>query len=466
MTAQDTIRLHSKTTTASILTALVVILLIFDGIMPHLPTYDLRTQNSFQIRLFFVVEVFACVICQVLYLQIIKTRYILSPNVGNFRRDANITHFCVSTIQYTIIALLIFIVLQIQVSHHYNSLAVSIATLLSLFLCIGLTSLLAFRFIVWLKYGLDRIVLAYAIVMIMITVSSLFLAIFISLEMRHNPSVIDSSRIAVSTSNITDFSFKEFQSYISAASFVSLWIASVLLLNQARRKWGNVKFWLLVAIPLVYYFGAFQLILSFVFSQYGVLNPVQNYTFDLVNSILTRPLGGVLFGIAFWTIAKGINDKNIKYYLKLSAFGIVLLSISNVDTGLFMLPYPPFGLPALSFLGISSYLLLVGIYNSAISVSLDDKVRSSIQKSVEQELKFVSKIGSSQMQRQIENKVKTTTKKLFKELEENSGVNTLVDSEDINEYIVSVIKEKELFMSKRNNNNNKNKNNNKGLSNH
>jgi hypothetical protein len=153
--------------------------------------------------------------------------------------------------------------------------------------------------------------------------------------------------------------------------------------------------------------------------------------------------------------------------MKLSAFGIVLLSISNVDTGLFMLPYPPFGLPTLSFLGISSYLLLVGIYNSAISVSLDDKVRSSIQKSVEQELKFISKIGSSQMQRQIENKVKTTTKKLFKELEENSGINTLLDSDDINEYIVSVIKEKDLMMSKkRNNSNNKNNKNNKDMSNH
>src|SRR5437867_2248048 len=98
MTTQDTIRLHSKTTTASILTTIVVILLIFDGIIPNLPNYDLETQNSFQIHLFFVVEVFACVICQVLYLQIIKTRYILSPNVGNFRKNANITHLCVSAI--------------------------------------------------------------------------------------------------------------------------------------------------------------------------------------------------------------------------------------------------------------------------------------------------------------------------------------------------------------------------------
>jgi hypothetical protein len=277
----------------------------------------------------------------------------------------------------------------------------------------------------------------------MITVSSLFLAIFISLEMRHNQSVIDSSRIAVSAANITNFSFKEFQSYMSAASFVSLWIASVFLLSHARKKWGTIKFWLLVTLPLAYYFGAFQLILSFVFNQYNVLNPVQNYTFDLINSILTRPIGGVVFGIAFWTIASSVKDMNIKNYMKLSAFGIMLLSISNVDTGLFMLPYPPFGLPTLSFLGISSYLLLIGIYNSAISVSLDHKVRASIQKSVEEELKFVSKIGSSQMQQQIENKVKTTTKKLSKELEENSGIKASLEMKEIDEYIKLVMKEKQ-----------------------
>ena len=127
---------------------------------------------------------------------------------------------------------------------------------------------------------------------------------------------------------------------------------------------------------MVYYLGIFQLILSLVFSNFSLLNAVQNYTFDLVNSILTRPTGGVLFGIAFWMVARGIEEKNVSDYMKLSAFGIVLLSISNVDAGLFMLPYPPFGLPTISFMGLSSYLLFIGIYYSAISVSLNQKSKN------------------------------------------------------------------------------------------
>lgn len=62
-----------------------------------------------------------------------------------------------------------------------------------------------------------------------------------------------------------------------------------------------------------------------------------------------------------------------------------------------MLLYPPFGLVTLSFFGYFLYLLLVVIYSSAISVSLDHKVSSSIHNSVENELRFVSKIRSAQI---------------------------------------------------------------------
>jgi hypothetical protein len=76
---------------------------------------------------------------------------------------------------------------------------------------------------------------------------------------------------------------------------------------------------------------------------------------------LTRPVVGMLFGIAFWIIARNIGNKNISDYMKFSAFGIILISMSNVGAGLYLLPYPPFGLPTISFIGIVSYLLFVGI---------------------------------------------------------------------------------------------------------
>ena len=130
------------------------------------------------------------------------------------------------------------------------------------------------------------------------------------------------------------------------------------------------------------------------------------------------------------------------YEETLSTIGIILLSISNQDGGLYLLPYPPFGLPTITFMGISSYMLFVGLYYSAISISLNAELRKSIEKSVEQEFSFVSKIGLYQMEDEIQTRVKTITKRSPKTLEENSGVQVSLESEEMDDYIKLVIKEK------------------------
>jgi hypothetical protein len=98
-------------------------------------------------------------------------------------------------------------------------------------------------------------------------------------------------------------------------------------------------------------------------------------------------------------VGRSLSDKKISDYMKLSAIGITLLSISNQDAGIYLLPYPPFGLPTITFLGISSYLLFVGIYYSSISISINNELRKTIESSVEEQFRFVSKIGKSRKMR-------------------------------------------------------------------
>jgi hypothetical protein len=124
----------------------------------------------------------------------------------------------------------------------------------------------------------------------------------------------------------------------------------------------------------------------------------------------------------------------------------MLLSISNQDAGTYLLPYPPFGLPTITFLGISSYLLFVGIYYSSISISVDTALRRTIESSVEEQFKFVSKIGRSQMEREIENRVKGVTKRSAKILEENSGIQTHFEDSEVEEYVRFVVKEREKML--------------------
>ena len=433
------------------LAGLVVIILIFDGVIASLPFYDSQAQQSFVVAFFFVVEALICSASQILFLRIIKRKYTISPIIGRFRRYADITFSIVSLTQYLIIALLLATFLQIGMLEQYNTIIVLISILLSLFLSVCLTALLTFRFLLWGKRKRDYLIAAYTIAAILLTINSSFVALFMSLAVQGKPIIIYSTRESsteqgMTSTIVSNFAIRQFQANLSVSSFVSFWIASVFLLRQYRKKWGAIKFYTIISIPLVYYLGILQVAFSDLLVTHHLMNILQIYTFNIVNSILTKPVGGVLFGMAFWIVGRSVNDKNISDYMKISAIGIMLLSISNQDAGLYLLPYPPFGLPTITFVGIASYMLFIGLYYSAISISLNAELRKAIKKSIEQEFSFVSNIGLSQMEHEIQTRVKRITKRSAKILEEDSGVEASLESEDIENYIRLVIKEKEKML--------------------
>ena len=268
-----------------------------------------------------------------------------------------------------------------------------------------------------------------------------------SLEMQGKPTTIDPSMF-YSNYQITGYKLHGIQSNIEFASFIALWVASIFLLRRQRRKWGVIKFYLVISLPLVYYLGAVQLIVSNALVQNHMLSPIQSYTFNVMNSVLTKPVGGLLFGVAFWMVGRSVSDEGIGDYMKLSAIGIMLLSISNQDAGIYLLPYPPFGLPTITFVGLSSYLLFVGIYYSSLSISINTELRKSIESSVEEQFKFVSKIGRSQMDNEIASRVKAITKRSAKLLEENSGIQTQLEDNEIEEYVKFVVTEREKIIKR------------------
>jgi hypothetical protein len=68
------------------------------------------------------------------------------------------------------------------------------------------------------------------------------------------------------------------------------------------------------------------------------------------------------------------------------------------------------------------------VYYSSISISIDTQLRKTIESSVEEQFRFVSKMGRTQMENEIESRVKGVTKRLAKILEENSGIETKLEN--------------------------------------
>ena len=182
-----------------------------------------------------------------------------------------------------------------------------------------------------------------------------------------------------------------------------VWSTTVLLLYHyfnRLNKLAKVKFWILITLPLIYY-------LSTILVDFDLYTPQTDseafyyYAFLSLNATAV----GILFGLAFRTVAKSIRPNSaVRDYIIISAYGFVLLFIAN-QASLTPTPYPPFCLAGVSTMGLSAYLIYIGIYSAGISMSEDINLRQTIRKSAIEESKLLVSIGSAQMHQQLEKKV-------------------------------------------------------------
>jgi hypothetical protein len=227
----------------------------------------------------------------------------------------------------------------------------------------------------------------------------------------------------------------------SVVSFLMMWGATVLLLRHYSERLGSTRYWIIVTIPLVYFLSQFVTLFLNIFST--LLGSSPYFSFTLITLIFTvsKPVGGMLFGAAFWTIARNIQDNKVRKYMIISAYGFVLLFISEQAILLTYLAYPPFGFAAVSYMGLASYLIFKGIYSAAISVSQDSNLRRSIRNFAIKESKLLDSIGTAQMEQEIQKRVITLTKQNKDRMEEQTGIESSLSEQDVKQYLDLVFKE-------------------------
>jgi hypothetical protein len=125
----------------------------------------------------------------------------------------------------------------------------------------------------------------------------------------------------------------------------------------------------------------------------------------------------------------------------ISGCGLALIFGSEQAVNLATRTYPPFGLATTSFFGLASYLVLIGIYSSALSVSEDSKLRSTIRNFAMKESRLLDSIGTAEMQRGIERKVIALTKQNQDRMEEETGIQSSLSEDDMKHYLEQVIRE-------------------------
>jgi hypothetical protein len=360
-----------------------------------------------------------------------------------FHRSYKVT----TAVQIALSIILLFIILQLVTVSYYFTAALVATITISYALGITMMALLMKSFLSWFKTSKNFVILAYGISAATLAIHLAFTLFFAATALLEEPAEVRTSisRIPFFIAGSIESILSNIHDLLSILSFSILWVSTVLLLHSYSRKVGRLRYWIIVTLPLVYFLSQFPTLFLDLFNPIIRENPIFFGSLLTIVYTLSKPAGGILFGIAFWTISRGMRRTiPIRDYLMISALGFVLLFTSDQAIVLISAAYPPFGVASISFVGLSSYLIFVGIYYSAISLSYDDRVRREIKKFAVDESKLLDIIGTAQYEKVIAEKV-TAIRQMQNSATESLGVQPSIEEDEIRKYLEEVLREKKAY---------------------
>lgn len=352
-----------------------------------------------------------------------------------------LTHRLVSLAQYVLAGILAVVIFQILQLQQYNLAILYISYTLSYGLWIVTLGLLARAFFSWYQLTNKNVmVLILALSMIAYVVNGVT-------GLATNFDMLSQQKSVVTFKDVAyfpEFSIETLGSQIdliytiaSGIAYVLTWIGTVKLLYPYIRKLGKVKFWTIMGATMIYY------LIDFPLNVLGYYTPSENV--DAMTNILIFSIAGIftgiIFGAAFLSVARTLQKESVlRNHMIMAAYGFLLFYIAG-SANAAQAAYPPFGLVSVSLTGLSCYLIYTGLYSSAVTVSQDMTLRTSIRRSVTEQSKLLDSIGTAQMDQELQSRVLTVTKKLSDKMEEETGVEASMTEEDIKEHIEMVRKE-------------------------
>jgi signal transduction histidine kinase len=218
----------------------------------------------------------------------------------------------------------------------------------------------------------------------------------------------------------------------SDAPYILTWAGTFMLLRYYYKRTGklNLQFWLILSIPLALYLVGSGLIFSL------PANIPYKFYYRLIFRAGTIG-SSLLFGLAFYVVARKLSALKIKDYLAIASMGIVPIGIANEISAL----QQTYGVAAHSLVLIASYLFTIGLYSLVISISQDSSLTKSIRTSAIEVSKLAAVIEGPAMKQEIERRVLTSAKEQEKILTQQTGVQSSLTEQEMKQYLGTVLKE-------------------------
>lgn len=182
--------------------------------------------------------------------------------------------------------------------------------------------------------------------------------------------------------------------YAYLLTFISVYLITLLSLRDNLQKIRRPIFYLVFSIPLIYFLLKLLPFFAMFISSLILYSPTYYGTLYVLLFSGTGPLGGILFSLVLLALSRRIDNVSVRNYLSISALGILLFFTINQNPPLRESLLPPFGVISKSFVGLSCYMIFVGIYSSVTLLSRRNTLTNVVLKELSKDRLFSSAVRS------------------------------------------------------------------------
>ncbi|HEX5185682.1 MAG TPA: hypothetical protein VFV86_02235 [Nitrososphaeraceae archaeon] len=308
---------------------------------------------------------------------------------------------------------------------------------LSAMLILGI---LATRFVLWFIKNPKLLSLLFILSIILFLIVSILALTNILLQYGNQPTTITPYANPIDRTTLKKVWSSEAYKITSIMLFIVTWLATSILLRKyflLNKRSSKKLLIVIVLIPVIYYLTTSDYVVNYINK---IIPPsfAKSITVDIAVGS-TKHIGGIYFAIGFLYMYKNITNENLRHSLLFTSLGLMLLFSSLTLTILLYSAFPPFGIIAISFVPLGSYVLFYGLYFSVRTIVADEEFVANLRQGLRNaDFSFLGDFGKSDWNKSFESTVEDLLKN--KITHENSQYSTLTH-EDIQLYIDEVLDE-------------------------
>ena len=349
---------------------LLIIIIYIDVSIVGIATQYNLFYVSYSLELIFLIIMLITLLS--IGLILIHVNRLIKENKNILGKDLIISNKLVIIAQSIILILLTAILLQTLSQYNYHFILSMLIVLISYSIGLLFTILLTIKFLKWYKIDKEKMIFINFLSIVFIFLIIIFSLLYYLYENIGNYNTIIGSeniyRYIHTTSPIPNI-FLNYYNITFLVTFISIWMISMYILRFHLKSINKYIYLIIYSIPLIY----------FLFNSLPFANDIHSSIlirippyYDIIYTTLFSGSGfltGFLFFLPMWIFAKKMKNNEIKKFLTLTSFGMLIFFTINTLPPLSEKWFPPFGIISYSLTGFSIFLIFNGFYSTAIYLS-------------------------------------------------------------------------------------------------